>query len=234
MQEINVYCDESNHLEGGPTTMVLGAVYCPVEKSKEINQRVLELKKRHGLSPFFEIKWTKITPSKKQFYLDLIDYFYDVDDLHFRAIVINKGNLDHERYNQTHDEWYYKMYFELLSKILTPSLRYNIYLDRKDTRGREKIKSLRKVLSNNLLDFEQNIISKVQEIRSHEVNIIQITDILIGALQSLNRSDIRSETKKEVIQKIKTRSRYELTKSTLAKEEKTNIFYWQTDFNQHV
>ena len=37
----NVYCDETCHLENdGINVMVLGAVWCPQRKLKEINQRI--------------------------------------------------------------------------------------------------------------------------------------------------------------------------------------------------
>ena len=41
--------------------------------------------------------------------MSLINYFFDDDDLHFRAIIIpDKSILDHDKYNQTHDDFYYK------------------------------------------------------------------------------------------------------------------------------
>jgi len=97
MNTINVYCDESNHLESdGISPMVLGAVFGQVEEIKTANTRIREIKVRHGIDPHTEIKWTKVSPNKIQFYLDLIDYFFDSDDLHFRAVIVNKAELDHE------------------------------------------------------------------------------------------------------------------------------------------
>jgi len=85
----NVYCDESCHLERDhQPVMVLGAVWCPLEKSHEISVRIREIKTSHGLSPKFESKWTKVSPAKQVFYLDLLDYFFDDDDLHFRALIV--------------------------------------------------------------------------------------------------------------------------------------------------
>ena len=82
----NVYCDESCHLEHDhQTAMVLGAVWCPLEKSREIAVRLREIKQKNGLNRDFEVKWTKISPAKAVFYIDLIDYFFDDDfgDNHF-------------------------------------------------------------------------------------------------------------------------------------------------------
>jgi hypothetical protein len=139
MDEIyNIYCDESCHLENDPhKVMVLGAVWCPLEKTREISVRFREIKKKHGLPPDFKVKWTKVSPAKVQFYVDFLDYFFDDDDLHFRALIIpDKSLLHHEAFlDQDHDIWYYKMYFDMLKVIINQESRYRIYLDIKDTHG---------------------------------------------------------------------------------------------------
>nr|MCU0492201.1 DUF3800 domain-containing protein [Chloroflexaceae bacterium] len=88
-QTYNIYCDESCHLENDhQRIMVLGAIWCPLEKAPEILQRIREIKRDHGLSAHFESKWVKVSPAQQQFYLALLDYFFDDDDLHFRALVV--------------------------------------------------------------------------------------------------------------------------------------------------
>jgi hypothetical protein len=232
MAEINIYCDESNHLEkDGISTMVLGAVFAPSEKVKAANKRIREIKLKHGIKPTTEVKWTKVASNKIQFYLDVVDYFFDNDDLHFRAIVVNKESLDHKAFKQTHDEFYYKMYFELLSKILDPQNKYNIYPDIKDTQGGQKVKKLKEILCNNMYDFDGSIIQRIQQVRSEELEVLQLSDLLIGAMQFLNRTDVKSEAKKTIVDRMKSRSGYDLLKSTLVRESKTNIFYWKARDN---
>lgn len=228
MAEYNIYCDESNHLEhDGIPTMVLGAIYSPAEKVRLANQRIKEIKEKHKIKPTTEVKWKKVSENKLDFYLDVIDYFFDNDDLHFRAIIVNKDSLDHEKFKQTHDDFYYKMYFELLNKIFDPQNRYFVYLDIKDTRGGRKVKKLWDVLCNNMLDFDGNIIKRIQQVRSDEVEVLQLADLLIGAMQFLNRPDLKSGAKKKIIERMRERSGYDLLKSTLVREPKTNIFYWK-------
>ena len=134
--EFNVYCDESCHLEhSSSNAMALGAIWCPKQKTREINQRLIEIKKKHRIKPEAEVKWTKAAPGNRSLYVDFLDYFFDDDDLHFRGVVIpDKKKLDHARYGQTHDEWYYKMYFVLLKAIFRRDARYYVYIDIKDTR----------------------------------------------------------------------------------------------------
>ena len=89
MNEYNIYCDESCHLENDhQKVMVLGASWCPANKVREISRRIREIKHEYGFNPNFEIKWTKVSPSKEDFYQDIIDYFFDDDDLHFRALIV--------------------------------------------------------------------------------------------------------------------------------------------------
>ena len=155
-QLLNFYCDESCHLEhDSQPVMVLGALWCPQDKAREIAVRIREIKAQHGLAPTFEIKWTKVSPAQAAFYLHLLDYFFDDDDLHFRALVAAKAGLRHPDFAQTHDGWYYKMMFRLLEPLLSPNARSHIYLDKKDTRGGNKVRKLHEVLANSRYDFRR-------------------------------------------------------------------------------
>jgi hypothetical protein len=230
----NVYCDESCHLERDrQPVMVLGAVWCPLEKSREISVRIREIKTQHGLAPKFEFKWGKASPAKQDFYLALLDYFFDNADLHFRALVVqDKSRLQHELYEQTHDTWYYKMYFDMLKVILDPQSRYRIYVDIKDTRSAAKITKLHEVLCSSIYDFEYQIIERVQTVRSHEVEILQLADLLIGAVSYANRGLHENAAKFAVVRQMIERSGYSLTKTTLLRENKVNLFMWQASERQ--
>jgi len=226
----NIYCDESCHLENdNQPVMVLGAVWCPVDKVPEISTRLREIKTHHGLSASFETKWTKVSPAEQQFYLDVMDYFFDDDDLNFRALIIpDKTLLRHADFGQTHDDWYYKMYFDLLKVILSPNDCYHIYLDYKDTQGAAKVAKLHEVLSNSMYDFSREIVERVQLVRSHEVEILQLADLLIGTVVSANRGSTTSPAKLALIARMRERSGYSLTKTTLLRENKVNLFRWHT------
>jgi hypothetical protein len=228
MQTLNVYCDESCHCENdGQQAMVLGAIWCPLDKTREIAVRLREIKVAHGLLPDFEMKWTKVSPARLPFYMAILDYFFDDDDLHFRALIVpDKSQLRHEAFGQTHDEWYYKMYFEMLKTILSPYERYRIYVDIKDTRGGRKAEKLREVLCNNMYDFSRSIIDRLQIVRSHEVEQVQLADLLIGAVSYCNRELLSSRAKLALVERMRERSGYDLTKTTLLREEKVNLLRW--------
>ena len=225
----NIYCDESCHLENDhQQAMVLGATWCPLDKTREIAIRLREIKVKHGLSPDFEIKWTKVSPAKKNFYQDIIDYFFDDDDLHFRALIIpDKSKLNHGAIpGQDHDQWYYKMYFDMLKVILSPDSHYRIYIDIKDTRGAQKAAKLHDVLCNSIYDFSCRVIERLQLVHSHEIEQLQLADLIIGAVSYLNRGLSGNAGKDALVQRIRERSGYDLTRSTLLREDKLNLFRW--------
>lgn len=230
----NVYCDESCHLEyDHQPVMVLGAIWCPMASAREANETIREIKRHHELAPLFEIKWTKVSPAKLAFYLELIDYFFNNTALHFRALIVpDKTKLQHEHYQQDHDTWYYKMYFDMLKVILDPDGRYRIYLDIKDTRSADKTAKLHDVLCNNFYDFERQIIERVQTVRSHEVELLQLADLLIGAVSYVNRGLTANSAKVSLIERIRERSGYSLTKTNLLRENKLNLFVWQASERQ--
>ncbi len=227
--EFNVYCDESCHLQhDNINSMVLGAIWCPKEVKDEVFSRILEIKLKYGFKPGFEIKWNKVSKAKSDFYIELINYFFDDDDLHFRALIVpDKKALDYDAFGHNHDTFYYKMYFDLLKVILSPDSGYNIYIDIKDTRSQDKVLKLQEVLRNSHYDFHNQIIRKIQQVHSHEVALIQLTDLLTGAISYIHRGLAENEAKVKLIAKIRSRSGYSLLKSTLYKEDKMNIFVWK-------
>jgi len=228
-REFNIYCDESCHLENDhQIAMVLGAIWCPRRQKDLVFRELRKIKLDFGLSQKFEIKWTKVSPAKLDFYKALVEYFFRNENLNFRALIVpDKTILNHSTFAHDHDAWYYKMYFDLLKVILAPDGKYKIYLDIKDTQGTQKINTLHDVLCNNMYDFSREIIENIQLIRSEEVEIVQLADLLIGAVSYTNRGLVSSKAKVELINFIKQISGYNLIQSTLLKEEKFNLFRWQ-------
>jgi len=226
---VNIYCDESCHLPNDrQKSMVLGALWSYHAKTAEHNAHIAEIKAKHGLSRFFEIKWSKVSAGKISFYYDLVNYFFDNPTMGFRAWVVpDKSILDHGPYQQTHDDWYYKMYFYLIRNLINPENTYRIYIDIKDTRSRQKLHKLEDVVANSNCDFSRAIIQKVQHVHSHEIGLMQLADLLLGAVSYSARGLTTSPAKQEVLNLIKQRSGLSLIRSTLPGARKFNICVWQ-------
>lgn len=235
MKELfNIYCDESCHLEHDrQKAMAIGGVWCPEERKDEIFRRIREIKVEHGLSRWMEIKWNKVSNGQLDFYMDVVNYFFDNSDLHFRVLVVpDKQMLRHGEFNQTHDTFYYKMYFDMLKTLFEPGYGYNIYVDIKDTRGQKKVEKLHEILCNNHYDFNREMIRRVQQVRSEEVELVAVADLLTGAVSYLHRGLETSAAKLRLIERIRNRSGYDLMRSTLYRENKFNVFVWRGGYGK--
>jgi hypothetical protein len=228
-QIYNIYCDESCHLlNDGEDIMILGGISCPVEHAKIINQHIRQIKDKHQLSPSMEIKWTKVSEGKIEFYKELIEYFFENPYINFRSVIATgKKSLNYKAFNLTHDNWYYRMYFLLLRQMIQIGDQYRIYIDIKDTQGAEKIRKLQDVLNRSLYNFYNETVKNIQLVRSHEIELLQLTDLLIGAISYSNRSLATSTAKMELIELIKMLSGHNLINSTAPYITKFNLFVWK-------
>ena len=228
----NIYCDENCHLENDKKKyMVMGAITCDKNYRRKICNDIRIIKEKYGLPRFQEIKWTKVSEKKEELYKELITYFFNNSKLQFRAIIIDKDKIDNKRFNQSYDTFYYKVYYQLLCRTINPKEENFIYLDVKDTRSSRKIKKLEECLKNGVYDFNIDCIKNVQSINSKESEILQICDVLIGAIGYLNRGELlkknHSISKEKLIDLIINKSGYNLKKTTFLSEEKFNLFFME-------
>lgn len=238
MSIYNIYCDENCHLEYDKSDiMVLGAIMCPKELVHQISKDIRSIKVKHGISPYCEIKWTKVSISKLDFYKEIVDYFFNNKELRFRALVATgKSTLTNEQHNQTYDEWYYKMYYLLLLKMLDPLECYNVYIDIKDTNGGSKVEKLQTILNNSFNYINKECVRKIQIVRSHELELLGLCDLLIGAISYKNRflriekienSGVLSSAKIAICNQIMKRSGLSLEHKTSISDTKFNLFVWE-------
>lgn len=232
---INIYCDESCHLENDNSdVMVLGAISCNSSSKERIVKDIRNIKIKYNLNSRFEIKWTKVSKSKISFYKELIDYFFESNELSFRGVVaLNKKKLNHQIYNNNdYDLWYYKMYYILLNPIIHEENKYKILIDIKDTHGGPRVMKLHEVLCNNIYDFKAEVINGVYQVNSRESEILQLADLMIGALGYNHRgllTEGTNEGKKSIIEYIQSRYKIDMNKKTDRSEKKYNLFIWSAE-----
>lgn len=200
--------------------MVNGAILVQENQVEQINRDIKFLKHKHNY--FNELKWTKLLNSKKEFYIELIDYFFN-SEMKFKATFIpNKKANVHKIYGNSHDKFYYIVYFYTMRNFINPSDEYKIYLDYKDINGGKRIRKLEKTLG------QQAKKCDIYIIQSQESQILQLCDIFIGAIGYKNRTDLdrkESEIKLFIIEYLEEKLGYPLV-ATAPWVEKFNIFRW--------
>ena len=226
---IHIYCDESCHLHNdGHRAMALGAISCPADGHKAVGRAIKSLKKAHGIPPGREIKWGQVSPSNQAFYIALVDLFFNDERLGFRGVVVpDKNLLDHARFDQTHDDFYYKMWWQLLTRMIDDEHGFRVFVDIKDTHSSNKLRKLQEVLCNTHYDFDCRRVQSVEAVRSHDVPLVQLADVLTGALSHHFRQVNGSAAKQAVIEHIKARSGLSLERSTPPGARKFNLFVWR-------
>lgn len=221
--DYKIYCDESCHLEhDGINLMVLGALCCDAAEVTSTNDKIKTLREKHNYHT--ELKWTKLIGKQMPFYKELISLFIESTLKYKATVVLNKSNLDHDQFNGgSHGTFYYKMFFYALKSFIEPNASYRVYMDYMDTLSASKAAKLSEVLQSKM---HGNIEIGTHIIRSHESHIIQLCDLLTGAIGYKNRTDIKKESviKNELIGYLEHCIGRSIGFGTPPWEEKLNIF----------
>jgi hypothetical protein len=183
--------------------MILGAISSAYNQVQLHTAQINELKKKYNF--YAEIKWSKVSQSKLHFYAELIDYFF-ATDLKFRAVGIEKAKISNSVFGETYDDFYYKLYYQLINHKIDSRYSYNVYLDIKDTLSACKVRKLRE-----MLNTKYGVFRNVQNIRSHESVLMQFADFLTGAISYYkNDTEKKNQAKVQLTERIIEKSSYQV------------------------
>jgi len=219
-----VYCDESG-LEAltkreAHLFTAIGGIWMPSLYRQTFKEQMLEIKEKNGIDGG-ELKWKKVSPFYVQLYSDIISYFFQTNELRFRVIVIESAIVNNIIFNANDAELgFYKFYYQLLNHWISDFNNYDIFLDFKVNRDKERLKVLNRVLYCTNLTSS---IQRVQALPSHESSGIQLADILTGLVASKFNEEVKSPSKKQLIKLVETYLNKPI-KATNKTEEKFNVF----------
>ncbi|HDH04740.1 MAG TPA: DUF3800 domain-containing protein [Nitrospirae bacterium] len=226
----HLYCDESRHLPyDGEPCFLLGLLSCPAEKVKAAHTELSDLWKAHSLPPHFESKWTKVSPGKLDFYKALVDWFFNAEGVSFRTLILpDKQRLYAALPDESRDYLYYRLYYQLLRGAIEPENRYRVFMDLKDTRGREKRIQLEQLLHQDADDNDGKIVENLQHVQSHHIRLLQVCDLLLGATGFARREQQANEStaKRALVSVIEEKLGQSLSIDTPPGTEKINLLTW--------
>lgn len=222
---IDVYCDETlpdlfTSKQPDNKLMLLGSLWIENELREQIKTQIKDLRIKHNC--WGEIKWTKVSPSKEKFYLELIDIFFAYGmEMRFRCIAIDPKQVTWSYHGDDKELGFYKFYYQLIHKWIKDFNSYKIFLDAKKNRDLTRLSVLKDILNN---QFNTSYIDQVQALPSKEVVLIQLSDFLLGATSAkLNQKKLTNTAKIKVIEHIEKRRGKEIA-PTWSTENKFNIF----------
>lgn len=218
----NIYCDESTHLPNDKKPyMLLGCVNVAYPQIKLVKEQIKAIKKKYNFTG--EFKWTNVHDATFSMYSELIDYFF-MTDMNFRAVIVDKSKIDDARPDYTFNDFYFRMYFQLLHQHVDLEYNYNVYFDIKDSCSTKKLDTLKDILKWNAS------IQNFQFIRSHESVFIQLADVLMGAINynlRIQKGDIPGKViaKRKLVSKIERHANIRLHETTPLSKKKFNLFF---------
>ena len=176
-----IYVDESSQTKH--RFLVLGALVIALAASAELTRRLREA--RLPELPASELKWTKVSRGKLAAYRRTVDVFFDMAEPQFHAIVVDTTKLDHNRYNKGSREiGFNKEVYQLLMKCgRLYGGNFHVYLDRRSTGA--SAEDLRLILNRGIRkhgDPRDWPYRRLHFRESHQVDALQLTDLLVGAL----------------------------------------------------
>jgi hypothetical protein len=218
----NIYCDESTHLEhDGHPYMIYGYVSIAYNQIKLAKKQIAQIKKTHQYD--YELKWTNVSNKTFPLYKELVDYFF-MTDMNFRAVIVDKSQIDNSRPDYSFNDFYYRMYFQLLHHKIDMQNIYNVFFDIKDTCSQHKLHHLKDILKWNAT------IRNFQFIRSYESCFVQLADVLMGAINYHLRIECgklsgSNAAKRKIVELIQEHTNLALNKTTIKSAKKFNLFF---------
>lgn len=208
--------------------MCVGGIVVPSEKVDEYKTLIKAIKRKYDILQ--EVKWNTISATHIKMYEELISFFF-ASEMSFRCILIkNKSNISAHTLGR---EEYNSFYFSIIERLIRFSVQHNggtdnnfkVYLDLKDSHGSKKLRAVESTLMNEL--NKGNVVSHLQNIRSHESVFIQLADIIIGAIAYRTRGLCESTAKVAVVKQIERMSGYILNEGTEPGDYKFSIYDFQ-------
>lgn len=197
---------------------------CPLDQKREIVRTVDRLRAYYNVQG--EFGWKTVCPSRLSFFQALVDLFFSNPELRFRAVVVSRRETN---FDDT-EEMFQKVYYQVFNNWLDRRDSYRLFIDRRIDE-RDRVDTLRRCL----IDTFQfgNSVKFVEEVESHENDLIQLADLFIGALAASRNGHLQLEGSSVAKLQICRDICRNLNTSTLASyetwpsEQKFNVFHFR-------
>lgn len=227
---IKMYMDESCHTQHDKTnTMSLVTVYTINDNQKILEDKIKEVKDKHKIGG--ELKWNKVSNRNINLYLEVITLLAKAVSENYFKVRTLLIRADKTGIWSNYEDWYYKMAYFLfeiplmfmIEKATTPINHVELYLDQKDIRSRRQTRKLAHFLQTKIRD---EIIVTGRVVDSTTNILIQLADIIAGALTYKERNLRGSNAKMTLIKHIEKAFSINLSRSTSKDRTDFNTFVW--------
>ncbi len=191
----DLYCDESGTEK---SNFFFGAIHCSRARANILDSQIERYRMETGMNQ--ELKWTKVSRKLLAQYKDFVDIFLSDKAATFLLSEISKG-YHWRKLASSPDSQFLQAYFHFIEQVMKPYTRYAIFLDDSSSK-RYKFNSLHYCLNLPAVrNGRQKKVTSFQTVDSSN-NLIQLVDVLLGALTSTATASHKIELSEYVKSKM--------------------------------
>lgn len=209
--------------------MLIGGLWVPWHEELAVRAALLGVRAKHQLRA--EMKWTKVSRKMLPAYTDFVNVLFEHCSLRFKCIVLDTHILDYRTFHQGDRELgFYKFYYLLISRNLDYRCQYWLYTDELRNRKSNRLETLQLTVNRWWRKYraDEDPLVHVEPRRSHDDDLIQLNDILLGATAYHWNQHTGSEPKVALAAHIAERlKRPSLRIATRPGATKFNVWKWQ-------
>ena len=185
--------------------MLYGLLIVPRGTTEEaIRDDFSRLREKHhwGMGEF---KWEKVSTGKLHIYQEFVDVFFAHPSAEFRCLVVDKSQIDYVVYHQGDREAaFYEFYYQAISRNLSADNKYWVYADSRNNRQANRWEELKAKANEHWIGqgAQRNLVRVVEPRSSKEDDLLQITDVLLGAVGYDVEQRAESPAKVEMVHHI--------------------------------
>ncbi len=229
-----ISCDESG--TGGAPYYGFGSLWMKYQRRGDFARDIRLLREKYNYT--YEIKWNKTNQMRyRNFYKELIEYFFKRHWLAFHCFVIRKAVIDKIFHDGDYDLARRKQFTKLIANKISKCIKKNpkriheftIWVDPIASRYKKADESVQ-IIANNMLANELKSIKPIKNVITHdskETETIQICDLLLGAVMEAWQRKATSPHKLVLQEFIAEHLGWpDLRSDTYQPERKFNIWYF--------
>ena len=207
--------------------MLYGLLLIPRgEPEQAIRDQCNQLRNRHQWGAG-EFKWEKVSQGKLDVYKEFVDIFFDHAESDFRCLVVDKSKIDYHAYHKDdHETAFCEFYFQAISRNLDAAHQYLVFTDSRQNKRANRLTDLKAKTNYHWLlqGVKESIVRNLEPRVSKTEDLLQITDVLLGAVGYDIEKRAESPAKVELVKYIEERIGCERLRDHWGRNTRFNIW----------
>lgn len=184
-----IFFDESG-TGGDSSYLALGVIVC--KRPSELHEKLDQLRKKYKY--YNEIKFEKISQKRYKIYRSFLKVFEGSEDVYFRAVVVNKRKVGIKHFSYKRWVRFNTLADDLINSVVERNESVKIIADERTSPA-----------GDNFSEYLLTHVVGAQEVvlvNSKDYDLIQVCDLILGAVRASFEKVVKSELKLKVIGEI--------------------------------